>query len=274
MVVAPIGIYGANMASLRELRAQAAKRTKAASDKMSRLRKQGVEVRGSEFDVRLPKSRVDKMNRNQLAAYMRRINAFTDRNAKFDAGANGAPLPRHLVKQYQAAERVRNLRLGEHMQQYDSLEIEGTGMTIGQRRELMEQKQANVLRAGGPGFSPYLAHTREVSGFASAEALRTLIKHERRTYQNARINLALQEQKDNHINWLLEHGEAELAATVDSMSLRQFDVLKHHTNYTQDIKFMYFGTGEVEDESVASRLRDDNLSNARDLASWAGKLEL
>lgn len=261
------------MASLQELRALALKRTRAAGNKASRLRKQGVEVAGTEFDPRIPSERVGRLNRRQLEAYIGRVNSFTNRNTKFVGGANGAPLPKHLVAQYESAEFRRNQRLRRRGRVAGNVVIPGTGMTVEQRQRLMESRANDALRADGQwDYSPYTPHTRRVEGFASADALRQMIDLERRAGTTAALNASLQVQKARHIEWLEERGQVGMAADIRRLSDDQFDLLKHKTDYANHIKFLYMGT-EDSDESVAASMRDDNLGDAIDLVSWVGTID-
>lgn len=261
------------MASVNELRALALKRTKAAGSKISRLRKQGVEAAGTEFDPRVSRERIARMNKRQLAAYMGRVDSFTNRNVKFVAGANGAPLPKHLVAQYQSAERRRNERLSKRGMVGADVIVPGSGMTVGQRQKLMESRGNDILRAGGQwDYQPYTPHTRKIEGMANANALRKLIELERTTGRASNLQESLAVQKSRHVDWLLENGQTEMADMANSLSLDQFDLLKHKTGYAHQIKFMYMGT-EDADESVAATMRDDNLSDARELLKWARSID-
>lgn len=259
------------MSELGKMRELALRRTKAASAKIGRLKREGVNVAGSEFDTRKSAAQIKRMSRPQLRAYMGKVNAFTDRNLKFVAGAEGAPLPKHLVTAYTNAEKARNARLRVKGSRFDSVELPWAGMTVGQLHELNAAKEMNVLRSGGVrGFNMYAEHTRDPKGFPNAQALRELLADERRAGYGGNLKASLESQQINHAAWLEAKGQVGMAEKVLNMDADQFDLLRNHTQYDNSVKFLYFGS-EDADESVASRMRDDNVAEAADILDWAAK---
>jgi len=81
-----------NFESIENLRNQASKLQKRTTDKISRLRKQGLNVGGSEYDPRLDYSTRARMNRRELENYVKNLTLFNARSTQFVKGSDNVPI--------------------------------------------------------------------------------------------------------------------------------------------------------------------------------------
>src|SRR4051812_16186860 len=77
------------VSELDDLRREARRRHKAATDKISRLRKKGVDLGGSKEDQRRDLGLVKRYNTRQLRDYIGSLNNFTSRDNQYHSSANG-----------------------------------------------------------------------------------------------------------------------------------------------------------------------------------------
>lgn len=259
--------------SIDDLRKRVRGRVKAASDKIRRNADKGVFLERSQFDPRNVRDNVGRMNRRQLTAYMRRLDAFVDRKNQFVSGSDGEPLPAERVRLYRDLERFRNKRVAAHAAGMDDIYIPASGMTVAQRNKMLELQNFNVLRAGGdPTYRPYNQRKRKIENIANAAALEKLIKAEAKAMMPSAIAGAIDAQKQAHIDYLERHSQQAMADMVRGLTRHQFDVLKNQTDYARKSEAVYLGAESGDSESWAAQVRDDTYGDMAEMIEWASKL--
>lgn len=260
--------------NIHELRREARRREAAARRKIRRNAvEKGVHIEPTQFNPLRDRPAVNTMNSRQLRSYLKRLNKFTSRSTQFEAGVDGAPLPRDMVREYQRLERRRNQQVGKHVATMSDVFIEPQGMTVAQREETILASSMNILRAGGnPQYRPYDYIQRDIEGIPDANALRKLTAQIRRQSSKDFAHAAAAAQRRNHIEFLERHGAKAQAAAVRKLSVRQFDLLQNYTNYANLNQYRYLkpgGDGSDRYDSVAETAEDDITA----LIDWAGTQE-
>lgn len=100
------------MSELEELRATARARRNAATRKVARNRRAGVDIAGTEFDPRVSNDRIARLNTKQLNALIGRLDSFMSRKSQFVNLAQGIA-PRSEFNEYKKWERKYNKKAVE-----------------------------------------------------------------------------------------------------------------------------------------------------------------
>lgn len=259
--------------SISELRQAVKARERAATRKVARVERKGVSVRGSEYDPRVSGLDIASMNTRQLNSYMRKLNTFVSRRTQFVAGYKGAPLPSALVKRYQTAERARNERASAHTNGLRDVYIAPSGMTVGQREDMITAANMSILRAGGnPQYRPYDLVQRSMTGIPSADKLKKLTDIAERQTKKDFIRQGLLKQRRNQVAFLTKSGDEGQAKAIQKLTLKQFDILINQTNYRELNSFRYL-TADKSGSATLDRITEDSQDEINELISWASQYE-
>lgn len=119
----------ASREELEALRELAVKRHRAASQKVSRLkRKKGVDVAGKREDPRtVDPERFKRMNSIQLGAHIARLDKFVSRETQFAAGPRGALLTGQLLAQNQRLQAAINRQRDKNFDAVKDIHIPSFG---------------------------------------------------------------------------------------------------------------------------------------------------
>lgn len=246
-------------------RAAAAKKHKAAIAKVSRLKKQGVDIAGTEFDPRKSWDVVKRYNTKQLNAYMERLDQFNLRTRKFTALADRQPITQHVWNQFKKSEdRVNEIR-NKILEAYGNLTPPDSTTTVAER--MAKHSEANPSSI----FAPRDAQRQNIT---SAESLRKLQEFNERNadpdYQAKRLTAA----RTSAGKMLDEYGDDDLSSLVGTLSDEQFDVLWNHTNFRDNLIHGYATKLGKEGGRAKNQIVEDELDRARDLADWASSLQV
>ncbi len=99
----------ASRGELAELRAEAMMRTRQAGKKISRNKKSGILLSGTQYDPRKSAKQISRMNSIQLKSYTEKVNTFLSRQTQF-VGTVMEPVPRALFERYKRYERDYNVK--------------------------------------------------------------------------------------------------------------------------------------------------------------------
>ena len=121
------------------LRATAAAKRKAATRKIARLRRAGVDLAGTEFDPRVAVDRFKKYNTKQLNASIAKMEAFISRTTQFVGDAKGRPIPRHEFNNYKRnIEKQYNAMIDRKRAKVQNLVLPN-GVTVGERNKRLKE---------------------------------------------------------------------------------------------------------------------------------------
>lgn len=253
--------------SIDRLRAEVRKRERATRRKLARNENKGINLAGSEFDPLRERGDVDSLNTRQLRSYLKQLNSFMSRSNQYDAGLQGAPLPRDMVREYKRLEQIRNRNVRKHVKTISDVYIEPQGMTVGQREATVQASRFNILRAGGtPGHKPYDEIERTMAGVTDAKALQKIIALVKGQTGKDFARQAVIAQRKAHAEFLERHGSVAQAKKIRRLTLRQFDILKNYTDYGRLNEFRYLkGT---DSGRKYQDFEDDASSSINELIDW------
>lgn len=257
---------------IQRLRAEVAAKHRAATNKISRLRKQGIEVGGSEYDIRRESARVKRYNRAQLNAYLNDLQNFTSRRTQFVGLSEGQPATTQDWAKYKALEQKYRAIGDSHLNAIGDTFIPTSGRTIAEREE---EIRPNRLRSIDNSVNrPYVPIDRKPENINGPKALRELTKQMQQRVSKKYLPAKIRQTKANFADMLNLIGADELMAKIDKLTLHQADVLFNYTNAANAIATMYSNTKKAYDGSKGRYLGSvsaDQSADAEKLIDWALK---
>lgn len=253
--------------------------------KVSRLKRQGIDVAASGLDPRRDLDRVSRYNSTQLAAYLRNLNQFNSRSTKFVGlqGGQAAPIQAYSRLVHEAnMYNIRTARANNAV--YDLPLPRGTvldkvtgkarPMTIAERDATLRPK--NFITAGGEAsarpFTPRDFPASRINGLA---ALDRLTQDMRRRNKRDYLPSEIKRQRAEAQKMLLTIGSASYITRVNMLSDAQFDTLWNYTRFADDISLRYEHMTELaetrRDRSYESVL-DTNDKDINVMLDWAHAL--
>lgn len=209
--------------NINELRAEVAKKRRAAGSKISRVKRNtGAKIAGTEYDPRKVAGAEKSMSSRQLRSYLSQLNKFNDRGTQFVGLARGVPAPRNLFNAYKAGEH-REKQLGQqHQNSIGGLKVDRDNTV----NDLLNMRPQNTRsKVEKAVYGPYSSITREASEIASVNALNKLIEQQRKKFNTRYFSRKLTESKANLMKALVAIGNHEWLEQVARLSNYQFDAL-------------------------------------------------
>lgn len=258
---------------INELRAEVARRQQAAQRKVARLRRAGVNIAGTEYDVRRDRGRVSRYNTKQLSSYLSQLNTFVDRRNAFVGGVEGAPLPRADWRAYQKAEKAYKNAVDRHYENVKNVFIEQSGVTVGEFDKRMRRE-----RGRGTGGVPRPLEdlpSMEPFQITSAKRLRELTRRTSEKADGSFVPAQLKKQKFLLLQAVAAYGDQALSKQAKELTDYQLDVMWNYTDAPRDLfggyQYMTLLSNNKADETQAS-IYEDASFEARQWLNWASKL--
>jgi len=256
------------------LRREIARRRKAATDKMRRLRDKGINLSGTELDPRRNASAVNNYNTKQLRSYLNDLTQFTDRNTTFLPGAKNAILSSNLFNEYKELEGRFNEVSTKHLEGIKDITIPHTDMTIGERERDMLSK-----RAQGDIFNrPYGTIDRAPKNIESNDALKRLSADLRRKLNRGYLPGVISQQRTRLNDLFLimgnptfEDADGNKVSAIDAanaLSNHQFDIFYNYGGGANTIFMQYAVYAQTNTRQSAQYEENFNNDLAR-LFEWA-----
>lgn len=260
---------------LKRLRDEARKRHQAANKKASRLRRvNGVEINGTEYDVRRDPSKIKRYNRAQLTAYINELNEFTGRRNTFVAGDTGTPIPATKWREYKQLENQFNALGKQHDAKLD-IKLPGQDQTVKQRKRAM--KPTDMRKAAGEAsFSPFFHLDRKPQNIAGTQAVERLIKSMKNKLSPRYLPTTLTNQRAGMEKMLKEIGANEFLEKSRQLNDFQFQVFWTDVPSARNISHNYEVMkmrGEQGPKRSDAETTSAYLDEAEKLLDWALTLE-
>lgn len=259
---------------LEQLRAEAAKRQRDVTRKISRLKHQGgAPISGTGLDPRREPAKLKTYNSRQLAAYVRKLDSFMDRGTQYVGLGSGDVIPKRDWEKYKKLERQYNNRVNKNFESIKDKKLPN-GRTI---EEFMKLSTPDRRSARGVAVNaPYDPPVRVPQGVKNKKQLNKLIadmrKRVRTTHEEKQIKIAQSvfHQMSNKFS------NAELDQKVSKLTPGQFRALWNYSTFAMDISFSYEQAKKMltSDEDSLDDEFDKRLESANELAEWASKLKL
>lgn len=246
------------------LRAAALKKHANAVAKVSRLKAKGVDVAGTEFDVRRAWSTVKKYNSKQLESYMAQLDRFNSRTYRINALKDRVPLPLGRLEAYQRIEKKYNERVNAALDKYGELMPPGSGLTIRQRED-MRKTVNGTANTENSILHPTHRDPKNIKDAASLDKLEAqLLKRSDDEYHNHQVSAA----RDSANQMMDRIGAADLKSQVAGLTDEQFDVLWSRTRFRDTLIAIY----EEQRDSKGNANISDELADCEQLVQWAAGL--
>lgn len=260
------------MLDINELRAEVARRRKAAQSKIARLRRKGVRLEGSQFDVRRDPHRVGRYNSRQLQSYLGELNEFTQRRVQFVPGVEGTPIRAHVFKHAQRTANEYNAMVQKHEQDVSNIFIPKAGMTAG---EFMRDVVGTRKRGKGGKVRPLTVEARNSFEFVSEDKIMKWRESMERKMRPNYLNDSIEKQKYKMYELIDHFGDDKLSEIAKSLSSEQVNVLWNYTDAPRDMFNSYYmarltSTGKADD--TFARIDEDSTSDVKDWLEWASNL--
>jgi len=266
----------ASREELNQLRAEARRRHRAATRKVSRLKtERGVNLSGSKNDPRRDLGRIKTYNARQLRAYINDLNKFTSRSNQFVADAHGRPVPGSLWQQYKNLERQYNQRVESAFRRVADMPYPGGDWTIGERLASLQPRHPQVL---SPAVnSLYNPPRRRPSNVVSERALRRLIGDMKERLKPGYFDKLIKNARDEYSQMSALLHQPDLDKAVANLTDEQFQVLWNYTSFATAESMKY----EIAKDLLADKqkpwqteYREQAIENAWELVQWASTLDL
>lgn len=252
--------------SIRDKRNEAQKRLKAVQSKINRLRREkGVEISGTQHDVRVESARLGRYNSRQLDAFIERANNFVSRKTQFVGGANGVPLPADKFRMLQKLEKQYTSVGNSIMDKIGDIQAPFSTKNIRARDADMRP----TFKTGGEPvdrtFAPVATEARRIQNVQALDKfIEQRIKQNDPEYALSRVNSS-REQLDK---MLTRMGADEFKDRVNALSNEQFFVFWEYGPYAGDIALQYDIVKRSHEE-----MRPMNQNEARDIDDINAELD-
>lgn len=261
------------MDDIKALRAEVARREKAARQKIQRQHRKGVRLAGSEFDIRRDPAKTGRYTRKQLNAYLGELNAFTSRSTQFVAGVEGAPLSRDAWNRYKKAEAAYIDKVGARYSV-----VGGTPLPVGDQTVKEFEKKFRPKKSIGKGGFPRPLENieaRDPSNIMSQKALDKLTRSLENKSRPKYVPKTLKKQRYQMLEAVKEFGDVDLLEKAYKLTNNQLDILWNYTDAPRDLfagynQYKLFAAGKADDTSDA--IYADSAEETKVWLDWAAKL--
>lgn len=257
---------------INELRAEVMRRQKAAQRKVARLRRNGVNLSGTPYDVRRDPANIKRYNARQLTKYLGELNNFTSRNNSFVGGVEGSPIKRNEWLKYKAVEKAYLQKANANFEAVKDTYIPLAGTTVGDFETTMRPKPGK-----GRGALRPLERLSELQPYqiVGERQLAKLRKSLEGKLSDRYLNKSLKFQKYQMLEAVKLFGDIELLEKASALTDEQFDTLWNYTDAPRDLFSGYvnarlLSTGGGDEASA--NIHEDSADDTKQWIEWAAGL--
>lgn len=258
---------------INDKRAEALRKLQSVQRKVARLRREkGVEINGTQFDVRVPREKLKRYNSKQLDAFISRANQFTNRRTQFAALAKGVPVPSAKANQLLRKEARLNAKHEAIMGSIGKIQAPFSGMSIAEREQMRP-----TVRAGGEPFARTFEPVQtRLENVRSIQALDKLMQQRDRqlspTYARKRVNSA----RDELDKMLTRTGQEFFKARVKALTDEQFFAMWEYGPTAGEVSLVYEIMKAQQEQGVYGdadqQMYEDLSYEINEAISWAEEL--
>lgn len=261
------------MADLNELRAEVLRRQQAAQRKVARLRRKGVNISGTPYDVRRNPENIGRYNSRQLQSYLNQLNSFVDRRTSFVGGVEGMPIPREKWQQYKRVEKAYRKRAEAHYETVKDTFIPQSGLTVeGFDKKIRRKREPGK---GGVPRPMELFSDRMPYEVLDEKKLARLQKNLEKKLQADYLPKEVKRSRKKMLQAVAEFGDKELTDLAKSLTDEQVDTLWNYTDAPRDIfsgyHYMRLLSAGKADEAQAN-IHEDAAYETKVWLQWAKEL--
>jgi hypothetical protein len=259
------------------LRREIAKRRKAATDKINRLKKNGINIANTEYDPRQDIRNFKNKSIKELRNYLAELNSFTDRTTTFVSAARGKTISGSAWAEYKELENRYNAIGAQHLESIKDIVIPGSGLTIGERSEEVLSK-----RAQGDIFNrPYGVINRKSTNIESAESLKKLSDDLRRKLSKSYLPSTIRQQRSRlnelfltlgNPEWEIKNGETITAIeAANRLSDYQFDIFYNYGGGANTV-YVQYAVYSMMNARQSAQYEENFINDIAGLFEWATRL--
>ena len=224
---------------LEERRELLQKMVKNANRKISRLKSRGINIEGTQWDVKRDTSKIGRYNMNQLNSYERQLSAFNSRANTFHKGAMGTVIPGEKWRELKSYEAKGNAAARRWENAVGDVYIKQVGGTIKERNEQMRSQRMRASGEATPRLF-YINHEKpeNVNGVKAVDKLIALHKKRiSKTYMQDQINNA--RHSFSKMFHMLD--DTESIKKLSELTDHQFLILVKETPFAESTSLKYLG---------------------------------
>lgn len=267
---------------INDIRAEVLRRQKAANAKIARLRRKGVQLAGSEFDVRRDPGKVARYNSKQLQSYLGQLNEFTHRRNQFVALSEGVPARAHVYNHAQRIAAEYNAFVQEHESAILGTKLpsvasgnpalEAAKSTIGDFQQNIAGKRA---RGKGGVSRPLNIEERNAFEFVSEARIQDWQNSLRQKMRPGYMSERIEKQRYQMLQAVSNFGDTELMEMAKNLNDEQLDTLWNYTDAPRDLfsgYHMHQLMSANKADSTAESIHEDATYETREWLQWAANL--
>jgi hypothetical protein len=271
------------MASLDDLRRELSRLEQRATAKISRNRRKGIELAGTQFDPRIgPDQKGKRYTRAKLERAVNELRAFNSRGTQFVPLSGGEIAPSSMAQEFVSNQRKYNNIVNREFNRVKGFRLPNagddlskpTGMSIEERdASLFEGQDKRAKRAAGEAtrrlYEPMNVKLSNVQGVQGLEALNKMMrKRLSRDYKPAEIA----RQRGEFEAMMKRTGGEKAIEMGRRLTDHQFDILWNYGNFATDTSRDYqritkLATGGASAEY--DRVHEDAMEDIMDSLQWA-----
>lgn len=231
---------------LEALRSQVRRDHKNVTNKFSRLRREGIEVGGTEYDPRRALSRIGKYNRTQLEAYSRVLRQTSSRTAHFMKTDSGVAGP-DIVNPFLAAERKLNRVKRKSLADIADVKIPGSDETFKERLGLVDPKHRRM--ADPATDNPFKPSNRKGSKFTSPQKIKQLTEKMEREATPGHMASVRDKNRKTLEKMFSTLNMPKASSAIRGLNSKKFDVLFYDPKFMNSLGLQYsFTTADFSDD--------------------------
>lgn len=246
--------------------------------KVARLRRNnGVEITGTNFDPRVDRSKISRMNSSQLRSLEKSLNGFMARDNQFVGDANSKPIHISVWREFKKSEAKYNKALTENYNRFKDIHITPLKKTVEERRQHVRPLFPHMVNSSVSAM--YEPSDLSPEQIGKASSLGKLISRFAKKADKKNIKNELREARNQFKALMDVYDDPEISSLFNSLSDDQTHLLWNYTNFVDRLSTRYevkMGLKKGKRNKLASD--DESLTQANrgalDLLNWAKKVEI
>lgn len=267
-----------------ELLAQVKAKHRAAGSKVSRLKNSGgVNIAGTQHDVRRDIKKVERYNTPQLKAYLSKLEGFTSRSTRFIGDKHGRVMDPDKWARYKELERAVKAKEEREYSRIKDVRLPQPGTSKKSKKSYtIDDRNRSILptRRGGKNRttnSPFNSPVRKPHQIASERSLDVLMEGLLKRLAGGYKSTEIATQRRIFDDMLATIGNDKLRDDVSELSDREFDIMWNHTSMPDDIVDIYVlmrhdddDTEEQHNQKLMSIDQEKIKHSGERIGAWIG----
>ena len=209
-----------------------------ANNKVSRLKSKGINIKGSDFDVRVSKDKIYTMPTHAINKAVRDLKKFTSRQTSFKRGYNGSPISSQSYERYLKASEKRNRLVKKEYYAYDNIPYPRGSDTVGERRERIKAPRRSVLR-DNVSNTPYVGPPMKPHDFFSERAVNKMAESLGKRSSRKYADKVYRANRKSFRDMAMTLGRDDVLEAGLKLNRRQFNFFFHNLSGIEHLGIPY-----------------------------------